>query len=101
MGSRLQLQTLLETLLGSNKVYFQPPSSFEMSYPCIIYERSRIRTRFASNKPYKHDKQYSITVVDSDPDSLIPDKVAELPSCSHERSFKSDLLNHDVFILFY
>jgi len=101
MGLRLALHNILMSTLGSSNVYFQPPPSFQMSYPCIVYQRSRIDTGFANNLPYKHEKQYSVTVIDDDPDSLIPDKVAELPRCSHDRTFVADQLHHDVFTLFY
>lgn len=101
MGNRLDLQTLLETVLGSSNVYFQPPSTFQMSYPCIVYSRNDIDTAFANNKPYIHTKQYSITVIDQNPDSLIPDKVGDLPRCSFSRAFKSDQLNHDVFTILF
>ena len=101
MGDRLDLHAILVSLLGSSNVYFQPPASFQLSYPCIVYERSRIRTRFANNEPYNHDKQYTLTVIDEDPDSAIPDLVAGLSRCVHDRSFKSDQLNHDVFSLIF
>jgi hypothetical protein len=101
MGSRLSLQTLLEGLLGTDKVYFQPPPGYMMSYPCIVYNRSNIRARHGDNKPYKLDNQYSITVIDANPDSAIPKKVAELPQCSFDRHFTSDNLNHDVFNILF
>jgi len=101
MGNRLALHNILVATLGNTNVYFQPPPNFQMSYPCIVYNRSDIDTAFANNHPYKHEKQYSITVIDEDPDSLIPDKVAGLPRCSYDRAFKSDQLNHDVFTLIY
>lgn len=101
MGNRTDLQTLLEALLGSDHVYFQPPPTFQMQYPCIVYERSRIITNFANNLPYKHAKQYKLTVIDEDPDSLIPGKVAELPACRFSTAFKSDNLNHDTFTITY
>jgi hypothetical protein len=101
MASRLSLQTLLEALLGSTNVYFQPPPSFMMQYPCIVYYRSNIRTNFGDNNPYKHDKQYTITVIDADPDSLIPDKVSDLPRCVFDRRMTIENLNHDVFNILY
>lgn len=101
MAPRLQLQTLLEQLLGSRNVYFQPPPSKEMKYPAIVYTRDRITIHHADNKPYKHGKRYQVTVIDRDPDSDIPDKVATLPSCSFDRSFTADNLNHTAFNLFF
>lgn len=101
MGQRLDLQALLETLLGSGNVYFQPPSGHVMQYPCIRYERTNIRAKFGDNVPYMHIKEYTLTVIDANPDSLIPDKVSKLPRCLYDRGYKTDGLNHDVFNILY
>lgn len=101
MGQRLELQTLLENLLGSRNVYFQPPANVQMKYPCIIYNRDAARTRFAGNAPYRYVKRYTVTVVDRNPDSEIPDRVAGLPMCTFDRHFVSDNLHHDVFSLYF
>lgn len=101
MGTRLNLQTLLETLLGSDKVYFQPPPSHVMSYPCIVFNRSNIRSKSADNAPYKLTKEYTITVIDANPDSIVPDKIAKLPQAIFDRHFASGNLNHDVFNILY
>ena len=101
MAQRQQLQSLLIDLLGSTNVYFQPPPTVKMQYPCIIYNRSYIDTKFSNNKPYKHKKRYQITVVDTNPDSVIHEKVAALPLSSYDRFFTADNLNHDVYNLFF
>ena len=101
MAPRLELQELLVDLLGSSNVYFQPPPTVQMAYPCIIYDRSTRNVQHANNKPYKHKTAYQVTVVDSDPDSTIPDLIADLPLCSYERFYTADNLNHDVFQLFF
>ncbi len=99
--NREDLQAILEELLGSRNVYFQPPESLKLKYPCIVYERSDIRKVKADNIGYLKHKQYMVTVIDEDPDSELPDKMLELPYCSFDRHFVSDNLNHDVFDLFY
>jgi hypothetical protein len=101
MGTRRELQTLLVGVLGSNHVYFQPPPTIKMVYPCIIYYREERVTQFSNNKPYFHKKQYLVTVIDKDPDSKIPDKIAQLPLCVFDRFYTADNLNHDVFKLFF
>lgn len=101
MGQRLELHELLKTLLGSSNVYFQPPSGHVMQYPCIRYERSNIRSKSADNGPYKLQKEYTLTVIDANPDSLIPDKVSKLPQCIFDRAYKADNLNHDVFNILF
>lgn len=101
MGQRLQLQSLLETLLGSGNVYFQPPNNVQMAYPAVVYHRDYGVSLFADNKPYRNTKRYAVTVIDQDPDSLIPDKIEALPLCRFSRHFAADDLNHDVFDLYF
>ncbi|ADD80918.1 structural protein [Rhodococcus phage ReqiPepy6] len=96
---RMQLQELLKQIAAN--VYFQPPNNTQMKYPCIIYNREATDTEFADNSPYRHTKRYSVTVIDKNPDSPIPDKVAQLPMCAHNRFFVNDGLNHDVFSLYF
>lgn len=98
---RLQLQEVLEGLLGTSQVYFQPPNNVQMEYPCIVYKRDTANTAFAGNLPYRHTKRYQVTVIDQNPDSLIPDKVAQLPMCIHNRHFSVGHLNHDIYILYF
>ena len=98
---REALQTLFEEFLGSRNVYFQPPESVKLNYPCIVYERSNVRTRSANNHIDLKHKQYTVTYIDEDPDSEIPDKLLELEYCSFDRHFTSDNLNHDVFTLYF
>lgn len=101
MGQRLSLQSLLETLLGSRQVYFQPPANVQMEFPCIVYKRDSARTEFAGNTPYAYAKRYQVTLIDQNPDSDIPDKIAALPMCTFNRHFAADNLNHDVFSLYF
>jgi hypothetical protein len=101
MGTRTSLQSLLETLLGSRNVYFQPPPTLEMGYPCIVYNLDNMDTKYADNYPYSIEKRYSLTVIDKDPDSPIPDKVATLQKCQFDRHFISENLNHNIFIVYF
>jgi hypothetical protein len=101
MDKRLELQTILEDVLGSRNVYFQPPESIKLNYPCILYFRTTVTPTFANNLPYTTQKQYLVTVIDSDPDSVIPDKVQALPKTIFERHYKKDDLNHDVYKIYY
>ena len=101
MGQRLELQELLKVILGSDHVYFQPPANVQMQYPSIVYSRDNSDTEFAGNKPYRYTQRYQVTVIDRDPDSGIPNKVAALPMCTHNRFYTADNLNHDVFNLYF
>jgi hypothetical protein len=101
MRPRTDLQTILEDLLGTRNVYFQPPENVKMQYPCIVYELSSERYSYADNIKYRQLKRYSITVIDRDPDTEIPDKLRELKYCSFERYFRSENLNHFVFEIYF
>lgn len=101
MAQRVELQALLETILGSSEVHFQPPNNLQMVYPAIVYQRDDYAVKPADNLPYSRHARFQVTVIDRDPDSLIPDKIAALPLCSFDRFFIEDNLNHNVFNLFF
>jgi hypothetical protein len=101
MGRRSDLNTVLQSIPGVSKAYFQPPVSVKMTYPCIVYARSTGVSKYAGNLPYANFKGYSVTVITQDPDSPIPDKVAELPTSRFERYYAVNNLHHFVYRLFY
>lgn len=99
MGRRLDLHNILKSFVEN--VYFQPPANTQLSYPCIIYSRASAETRYADNQPYTKTVRYMVTVIDRDPDSVIPDKVASLPGSTYNRFYTTDDLNHDVYNVFF
>ena len=99
MAPRLQLHEILESFVDN--VYFQPPTNITLEYPCIIYKRDYAETEFADNNPYSHTIRYMITVIDRDPDSDIPSKVASMPMCLFNRFYTVENLNHDVYRVFF
>lgn len=101
MASRLSLQTMLEELLGSRNVYYQPPASVRMNYPAIVYSRKAIDNLHANNGVYGQFNAYDVTVIDPNPDSEFIAKVSKLPTCKFDRHYEKDNLNHDVFTLYY
>ena len=108
MGTRLQLHDILTNIMSdvdksyaNGHVYFQPPSNIQMKYPCIVYERSTGNTQFADNNPYIFRIRYQITVIDRNPDSVIPSKIAQLPLCVMDRHFVMDNLHHDIFNIYF
>lgn len=101
MDQRLKLQAILEGILGVKKVYFQPPSNISLEYPCIVYSRDDRWVEHGDNRAYAHKKRYSVTVIDRNPDSEIPEKIAYLPMSSFSRHFVNDNLNHDIYNLYF
>lgn len=102
MASRLELHEELCELLGSRNVYFQPPESVKLRYPCIVYQRNTGDTQFANNNPYTFKLQYMVTAITKDPDSELIEKIAwHFPMSRMDRHFTADNLNHDVFMIYY
>lgn len=101
MGTRLALHNVLLDILASDNVYFQPPATLKMLYPCIVYSRSRVDVKKADDITYKYVVGYTLTYIDPNPDGLILDKLLSLPMCSFSTNFKKDNLNHDVFNIYY
>lgn len=101
MDPRLKLQTILEEILGYRHVYFQPPESVKLEYPAIVYNLDYIKTQHGDNRPYVLKDRYSITLITPDPDNTIKDILAELPTCSFERFFTQENLNHYVYSLYF
>lgn len=101
-ASRLELHEELCTLLGSRNVYFQPPESIKMKYPCIVYSLSNVDYLNASNRIYKSDKSYEITIIDPDPDGNIYERMPEhFSMCRFNREYTVEDLNHYVYTIFY
>ena len=101
MGSRLELQGLLERVLGSKSAYFQPPENVKMTYPAIVYSLYDIWHYHADNLPYISKNAYGIILIDRNPESEFVSKISSLPLCSFDRFYVSDNLNHWVFTMYY
>lgn len=101
MDRRLELHERLEAIPGPLALYFQEPENTKMLFPCIVYKLDNERVQYASNNPYRHTKRWMVTVIDRDPDSLIPDIVARLPMTSFSRRFVADDLNHTIYTLYF
>lgn len=99
--NREELQQILETILGSRNVYFQPPESIKLKYPCIIYEKTDIEIVKANNKNYLFNERYTVTYITDDPDSDLTYNLLELPYCNYDRRFVSNNLNHEVFTIYH
>lgn len=98
---RTKLQEILEETIGNGNVYFQPPETLKMKYPCIRYVRAHISPTFADDLSYIERDEYELTLIYKDPDSDLPRKLARLPLCRHDRAFESDNLHHEVFTIYW
>ena len=102
MASRLNLHEELCALLGTRSVYFQPPESVKLSYPCIVYSRTGADIDYAENKMYNMTYQYSVQIISKDPDNDFAEKMMrQFPMCRYSRRFVMDNLYHDNLTLYY
>ena len=101
MADRLELQSLLEELLGSRNVYYMPPESVKMQYDAIRYSKQNIRKTHANDGVYSMMDAYEIIVIAKLPDHPVIKKLLALPYCSYSRHYVADNLNHDVLSIYY
>ena len=103
LEKRLELQEILEGCMpvDEKNVYFQPKASFQMEYPCIVYQRDYAVTRHADNQPYTSVQRYQVTAIDKDPDSEIHANVGRLSLSLFQRHYVSANLNHDVYSVYF
>ena len=100
-ASRLKLHEELKAILGTNNVYFQPPESFKMVLPCIVYTRSNIKNEHAGDNIYKQSYIYDVTVLDKNPDSEIVERLSKKNYAVYERRYVLNNIGHDKFTVTY
>lgn len=103
MATRIQLHEELKTLLGSSYVYFQPPETIKMKYPCFVYNTEPGGVRHADNLMYIYDARYTLTYITREPDhiDMVKRVLRTFEMIDHDRSFVNDNLYHEVFDLYY
>lgn len=102
MNNRVELNTKLKMLIGSSNVYFQPPASVQLSYPCVIYSIGEGDAKHADGMVYSYVNSYDLLFIFKKPNVTIIEKVlAELPMCKMTRAYVADNLNHYAFRVYY
>lgn len=99
--NRNELDALLRETLGSANVYFQPPESVRLRFPCIVYSLENQNDIPADDRQYRRIKRYSLTYITKDPDDPMANTLDDLRYCSMNRTFASDNLHHFVYTIFY
>ena len=101
MADRLELHSVLQELLGSSNVYYQPPESIKMQYDAIKYSKKNIVSKYANDRKYSMMDCYEVTVISRLPDNPVIKKLLSLPYCSYDRHYIADNLHHDVLTIYY
>lgn len=100
MASRLELHAELLTFLPN--VYFQPPPTIQMTYPCIVYSKTGKNRHFANDVIYLSQQGYKLLVIEKDPDSTVADRIEEhFQHCASNQPYTVDNLHHTPLNLYY
>ncbi len=102
MNNRLGLHEKLVELIGSNNVYFQPPASVQISYPCVIYSVGNGDAKRADGIVYNYINSYDLIFIYKKPNiEIIEQVLSALPMCRVTRVYVADNLNHYAFSVYY
>lgn len=99
--TRAEFHEVLCELIGNCNVYFQPPSTVQMKYPCLVYSLSTPDVKHADDIKYLTKTRYSVTAISKNPDSDLYQKLLELPYSSFDRPYVADNLNHWVISIYF
>lgn len=98
--TRLELDAKLRELLGNTNIYFDPPESIKLKYPCFLYELDGLDQVRADNRHYRDMSRYSITYITKKTESDIAKQFFEMfPTANFDNKYSADNLWHYVFTL--
>ena len=98
MKSRLEVQQMLEDVLGSDHVYFQAPPNTGMKYPAIVYSFDRFNRNNADNLPYIVTGRWQVTHMYKSVKNDLKEKfIFEVPFCAFERRIVKDGVYNDYY----
>ena len=97
-----ELRAVQEEILGYQHTYFEPTESVRMKYDAVVYQRSDMNVRRASDRSYMIRDGYQVTVISRDPETLVPRAIQNhFERCSPGRFFVRDNLYHFPFTIYY
>ena len=97
---RAKFHSKLVEILGSDKVYYQPPESTKLTYPCIVYSLKRMNSKYSGNKMYVYDRAYEVVLIHTKPYNDIKDNLLTLEKSKYDRVYVSDNLYHYVYLIY-
>lgn len=99
MSRRKALDDQLRALCEN--VYYQPPASIKMKYPCFRYNLANIFAKEADNMGYIVLDRYTVIYITKDPDDEVPHRLLEtIQKANYDRNYCLDGLYHHVFSIY-
>lgn len=78
-------------------VYFDPPESLKLVYPCFVYHFINSVDLYANNVVYLRSYEYSVRYITKKADPILPEAIMDLPYASFESHYTADNLHHFMF----
>ncbi len=98
---RLKLDKLLRDTLGTTQVYYQPPASVQMEYPCIRYNMAKVPVDYADDRAYLIRAKYIVTYITTEPDDPMKETLVETLRTPVIQIYAADGLYHYVYEVYY
>lgn len=84
----------------TKNVYYQPPASKTLQYPCIVYSREDVDSNYANDKVYFSRQNWQLKCISPDSEWDVPKKLLEdIEYISFDRTYPADDLYHTIFTL--
>lgn len=99
--AKLPIQDYLENLANTQNVYFEPPESFKMIYPCIRFSLDGFDNTLANDDIFIQKRVYEIVVIDRHVKSDIVDRLSSTLGFRFIRKYTAENLHHTIFRLSY
>lgn len=100
-ANRESLSEILHKALSDcgedENVYFQPPETVKLKYPCILYKLRTLTSEYANDDPYHKMIGYDVTYITRDPKSKVPTKLLGLPQFAFDRYYTFENLHHYAY----
>lgn len=94
---RQRLSNFMEECGEIPKLYFQPPESVKLEYPCMVYHLKTLTSRKANDRPYHKMIAFDITYITRSPASLVPDRMLSEPLFAFDRYYTAENLHHYAY----
>lgn len=83
-------------------VYYQPPESVKLKYPCVIVKKNPGDMKPADNIKYIYSPSYTLTVIDRDPDRALAEQIfMSFMISRYDQNFVRDNLYHDIITVYF
>lgn len=102
MGKRSDLHKKLKTYFKGAQIYFQPPESIKLSYPCLLYWMDSYEQQFADDTTYTGKARYTLQYITKNPDDeKTLGALTNFQMIRLDNFFAADNLNHYNYTLYY